>query len=205
MHLPSSWHTLIPQFHATARTDGIRAVGFDIDRTLPLPVTLPLARQPRTGRTDTSPVRRLAGAKRAFPIPLPTPLISLLRSARLYAHVRYRHVVIPASWGIPASAAPLEEPKSLPPAAQVVSTAAAVNGKGWHDAPTTPPPVPVLEDDGHVVGVVSGEPEADRSWSTVSSFGLQHVVRWGSGSRGGMSLRAGVTADGEFVYGMRFF
>jgi len=203
--LPSPWHTLIAQFHATARTDGIRAVGFDIDRTLPLPVTLPLARQPRTGRTATTPVRRLAGAKRAFPIPLPTPLVSLLRSTRLYAHVRYRHVVIPASWGIPASAAPLDQPKSLPPAAQVVSTAAAVNGKGWRDAPATPPPVPVLEDDGHVVGIVSGEPEADRSWSTVSSFGLQHVVRWGSGDRGGLSLRAGVTADGEFVYGMRLF
>lgn len=95
---------------------------------------------------------------------------------------------------------------------EVVDAAVAANGggdgKNWHPSPAPPPPssvLPVIEEDGHVVGVVSGEPEADRSWTTVSSFGVQHVVRWGRSARGGLSIRAGITADGEFVYGMRLF
>lgn len=205
-----------PQFHATARTDGIRAVGFDIDRTLPLPAAghLPWASQSEAPAPPASPPRR---RRRLWFPPLPRALAALGSSTRLYAHVRYRAVVIPATWGLPpavaaglAAASP-SSPAPVASAAAVVDATAAANGGGGKNlrpTPAPPPPasvLPVLEEDGHVVGVVSGEPEADRSWTTVSSFGVQHVVRWGRSARGGVSFRAGITADGEFVYGVRLF
>ncbi|KAK1869021.1 hypothetical protein I4F81_011503 [Pyropia yezoensis] len=204
------------KFHATARTDGIRAVGFDIDRTLPLPAAghLPWASQSEAPAPPASPPRR---RRRLWFPPLPRALAALGSSTRLYAHVRYRAVVIPATWGLPpavaaglAAASP-SSPAPVASAAAVVDATAAANGGGGKNlrpTPAPPPPasvLPVLEEDGHVVGVVSGEPEADRSWTTVSSFGVQHVVRWGRSARGGVSFRAGITADGEFVYGVRLF
>lgn len=95
------------KFHATARTDGIRAVGFDIDRTLPLPAAAHLPHPPWRSRSASlpppsspppSPPQRRR--RRWFHLPpLPRRLAALGASTRLYAHVRYRAVVIPAAWG----------------------------------------------------------------------------------------------------------